>query len=74
MKKKFTLSLLCASMVVLTGCKDEEVIFKTSPEVENQLQQYKVQNDALTRANTQLLAINTQLTSTNNTLKTEIED
>lgn len=67
MNKKFALSLVCASMVILTGCEDEEIIFKTPPEVQNQLQQYKTQNEALTNANT-------QLTNANMSLKAEIEE
>ncbi|TKB54313.1 hypothetical protein [Ferrimonas aestuarii] len=64
MKKKFALSLVCASMVALTGCSDDETtVYQDTPEtlakvesLEKQNGELDAKNDELTEQNTVLLA------------------
>ncbi|BDY04442.1 hypothetical protein F0521_14830 [Ferrimonas sp. YFM] len=52
MKRKFALSLICASVVALTGCDDDDkVIYKPDPETQAQLAALEKENSQLTDAN-----------------------
>jgi len=64
MRNKFALSVICASMVMLTGCEEEQVVFKTDPAILGQLKELNAQNSSLTVANQQLTKRNAELTAT----------
>lgn len=52
MKRKFALTLVCASMVALTGCsEDEKIVYKPDPELEAQLAALEKENGQLNDAN-----------------------
>ncbi|WP_028111801.1 bZIP transcription factor [Ferrimonas kyonanensis] len=60
-KKQLALSLVCASMVMLTGCNDDETVYETSPEMWDKLEQLETENEALEQQNEQLAEQNTAL-------------
>lgn len=74
MKRKFTMTLLCASMIAMTGCNDDETIYKPDPNIESKLQKLTDENGALTTRNSQLTTTNSQLLENNQRLTTEVND